>query len=214
MVSTMVARVVDLPLPVGPVTRISPWVLLIRSRQIGRQSQLLEGVDLVGNLPDGHGRNAALLEHVGPETADALDAEGKIEFLVVLEALLLFLVEDTVGQTPGLVPVQDGELGGHDLAVDPELGRQPCREVEIAGTLLATISSRSSRIPTNGLISLVMAELVRHGGFAQHFLDSGDPLGDLDHAIVTQGQHALLDGLVSESPSSKPGPGSAPGCPG
>jgi len=45
------ARLVVLPEPVGPVTRIKPRGRWISSSMIGGQAELLEGEELVGDSP-------------------------------------------------------------------------------------------------------------------------------------------------------------------
>jgi hypothetical protein len=76
----MVARVVDLPLPVGPVTRIEAARLFAEFAQHRRQFELVEGFDLERDHAEHPGRRAALVEQVAAKARDVLNAEGKIEF--------------------------------------------------------------------------------------------------------------------------------------
>src|SRR5437773_1407765 len=65
-------------------------------RQHGRQVQLLEAADLLGDQPV-HGRNgAALVEHVAAETRKPLQAEREVELRVFLESLLLRIGQHAV----------------------------------------------------------------------------------------------------------------------
>jgi hypothetical protein len=83
----MAASVVDLPEPVGPVTRISPPGAL---RQLGgdrRQAEVLEGPHAEGDHPEHHRHAAALLEDVAAEPGQILDAERKVELVFLFEAL-------------------------------------------------------------------------------------------------------------------------------
>src|SRR6202035_2784038 len=49
-----------------------------------RQAQLAEAADLVGDLPEGGGDGAALVEDVGAEAGEPLDAEGEVDLQVLL----------------------------------------------------------------------------------------------------------------------------------
>ena len=72
ILSIIAASVVDLPLPVGPVTSTRPRG---RSASVGehrRQAELVEAADLLGNQPVDGADRAALVEHVAAEARQAL----------------------------------------------------------------------------------------------------------------------------------------------
>jgi hypothetical protein len=73
-----------------------------------RAAELLERLDLEGDLPDGERHAAALPVGVAAEAREVLDAEGEVQLVLVLEALLLVLGEDRVGELERV-------LGGQDL---------------------------------------------------------------------------------------------------
>ena len=102
ILSIIAASVVDLPLPVGPVTRTRPFVRLGELARHRRQPQLVERQDLERDLPDHHADHAALQEDVGAEARQALDAEGEVQLLVGLEALLLLVGQHAVGELQGV----------------------------------------------------------------------------------------------------------------
>ena len=123
---------VDLPEPVGPVTSTSPRGLSHSLLTIGRQSQLVEGLDLERNqTEDGRG-GAALVEDVGAEAGQALQAEGEVEFEVFFEAVLLRVGHDAVGQLLGLGRRQLRQVERHQVSVHANLRRRIGGDVEIA----------------------------------------------------------------------------------
>ena len=103
ILSMMLASVVLLPEPVGPVTSTRPRGLLAISAQIGRQAQLLEGQDLEGDLAEGAGHRAALHEDVGAEAGDVAQREGEVELVLLLELGALLLGEHLVAELLGVV---------------------------------------------------------------------------------------------------------------
>src|SRR5512146_2268634 len=95
--SIMAASVVDLPEPVGPVTRISPRGFSHSLETMGGRFNCTN--DLISN---GMTRNTAPVADVGAEARQALHAEGKIEFEVFLEAVLLRVGHDAVSELLGI----------------------------------------------------------------------------------------------------------------
>ncbi len=69
ILSIMAASVVDLPLPVGPVTSTRPRGSLHSSVDRARQAELLERRDLVRNGAEGAADGALLQEEVAAEAA-------------------------------------------------------------------------------------------------------------------------------------------------
>jgi hypothetical protein len=124
ILSIIAASVVDLPDPVGPVTRTSPRGLLQISSTTGGKAELLEAEDLVGNLPVDRGHRAALVEDVSAEPGESLDSEREVELEVLLEPVLLGVGEHRVGELLGLGRGQRQGSRAAELAVDPDLRRR------------------------------------------------------------------------------------------
>ena len=83
MISIMEARVVDFPLPVGPVTRISPLGLLHKnSETTSGRPEFLKSFYFKRDGSDCGSNCAALDKNISAETRKILDAEGEIEFTV------------------------------------------------------------------------------------------------------------------------------------
>ena len=102
ILSSIAARVVDLPEPVGPVTSTRPRGLSQIVAITGGQAQLLEAADLVGDRAVDGGHRAALHEDVGAEARQPLDAEAEVQLEVLLEAVLLRVGQHAVGELLGL----------------------------------------------------------------------------------------------------------------
>ena len=96
-----------------------------------RQTQLLEAEDLVGNLPVDAADRAALHEVVGPEAGQALDAEREVELEVLLEAVLLGVGQNRVGELLGLGDRQRRVRERDELAVQAHHRRRLCRQMEV-----------------------------------------------------------------------------------
>ena len=128
----MAASVVDLPEPVGPVTSTSPRGLSHSLLTTGGQAQLVERLDLERNDAE-HGRGrAALVEEVGAEAGQALQAEGEVEFEILFEAVLLRIGHDAVGELLGLGRRQLRQVERHQVAVHAHLRRRVGGDVQIA----------------------------------------------------------------------------------
>ena len=98
ILSIIAASVVDLPEPVGPVTRTRPRGFSQMLLDDRRQAELAEAADLVGDLAEDGGDGAALVEDVGAEAGQPLDAEGEVDLEVLLQPVLLGVGEDRVGR--------------------------------------------------------------------------------------------------------------------
>ena len=85
MVSIMQAMVVDLPLPVGPVTRTSPLCFRLSSRRIGGSPSCSNVRNLVRDRPQGRSDAPALPVDVHAEPPDSLDPVGEVQLVRLLE---------------------------------------------------------------------------------------------------------------------------------
>jgi hypothetical protein len=125
------ASVVDLPEPVGPVTRISPRGFFDRS-----ETELLEGEDLERNGAERAGHRAALHEDVGAKARQALHAEREIELVVFFELVLLRVGENRIAELFGLDRRERRGLQRHQVSVDAQLRRTAGGDVEVGSALL------------------------------------------------------------------------------
>ncbi len=101
-----------------------------------RQTELAEAADLVRNLPESGGDRAALVEDVGAEAGQPLDAEGEVELEVLLQAVFLVVGEDRVGDLLGLGRRERRNVERLEHAIDAHLGRRVGRDVQIRPPLL------------------------------------------------------------------------------
>ena len=101
-----------------------------------RQAELAEAADLVGDLPEGGGDRAALVEDVRPEARQPLDAEREVELEILFQAVLLIVRQDRVGDLLGLGRGERREIERLEHAVDANLRRGVGRDVEIRPALL------------------------------------------------------------------------------
>ena len=101
ILSIIAACVVVLPEPVGPADEDEAARLVAEELDDRRQAELLESQDLVRDLTVDAADGAALHEVVGAEAGQALDAEGEVELEVLLEAVLLGVGQDRVGELLG-----------------------------------------------------------------------------------------------------------------
>ncbi len=98
----------------------------------GGQAKLVERLDLEGNQTKHGRRGATLVEHVGAEAGQAFQSEGEVEFEAFLEAVLLGVRHDAVGQLLGLGGSHLRKIQRHQVPVDADLGRRIGGDVEIA----------------------------------------------------------------------------------
>ena len=96
----------DLPDPVGPVTRTRPRGKSANWRTARGYAQLLERHDLKGDGPEHSAHRVPLLEHVEPEPANAGYDMGSVKLQRRLEALPDPLRQDLVDEVADLCWVQ------------------------------------------------------------------------------------------------------------
>ncbi len=134
--STIAASVVDLPEPVGPVTRISPrGRLVISANTFGALSSSSEST-LDGNGPEG-GRGAARLhERVDPEAGEVRHREAEVALEVFLVVLALGVAHDVVHHGVDVLVLHRRQVDPADIAMDTNHRRQPGRHVKIGGLVL------------------------------------------------------------------------------
>jgi hypothetical protein len=83
--SIMAASVVDLPEPVGPVTRTRPFSPeRQRLHDLGK-AELLERPDLRGNDPENGAFAVPLVEHIHAEPRMLSDLDGEVQVPLLLE---------------------------------------------------------------------------------------------------------------------------------
>ena len=70
------------------------------------------------------GHRAALVEDVGAEAGQALDAEGEVELQVLLEPVLLRVGQDAVGQRAWSRPASAAAARSGSSPVDADLRRR------------------------------------------------------------------------------------------
>ena len=99
----MAANVVDLPDPVGPVTRIRPWRDLVSSASDGRHPKLFQRVDLQGDKAADHAHRAALLIDIRADACDAFDHKSDVQLVPVLEPADLLVRHHAVRQAAVVV---------------------------------------------------------------------------------------------------------------
>jgi hypothetical protein len=115
------------------------------------QLQVVERLDVEGNLPDDHRHAAALLEAVAPKAREVLDAEREIQLVLHLEALLLVLREDGIGQLQRVLRRHD-ELDGRvrDLAVDAHLGALARGDMQVGCIPLDHLLEEDAQVDASG----------------------------------------------------------------
>src|SRR5690606_21520011 len=114
-----------------------PARLLRHLRDHARKSELVEALDLEGDLPDDHGYAAALLEAVAAKPRQVGDAEREVQLVFQLESLLLVVGKHRVGNCQRILRrehVLDSRV--RDLAVYTHLRPFTGRHVQIRRTAL------------------------------------------------------------------------------
>ena len=124
ILSIIAASVVDLPLPVGPVTSTRPRGRSASVASTGGRPSSPKRADLFGNQPVDGADRAALVEHVAAEARQPLDAEREVELQRLLEALLLRVGEHAVDELLGLGRRQLRQRQPLQLAVHADLRRR------------------------------------------------------------------------------------------
>ena len=97
----------------------------------------MEALDLGRDDADGAGDGAALAVDVAAKARQALDAEGQVELVVLLELLLLAFVQHAVSEPLRVLGHELLELSQRgQLAVHPELRVGAGRDVQIGSSPL------------------------------------------------------------------------------
>ncbi len=147
ILSIIAASEVDLPLPVGPVTRTSPRGFSVRSCNGLRQPELLMLLISLGTVRKAAPRRTLLEVDVDPEAGAVGQRVAEVELPLVLQALALVVGEDVVDHVARRVGRQGGIIQRLDLAADPHHGRQARRNVQVARPqcLRSRVGSRPGR---------------------------------------------------------------------
>ncbi len=151
------ASVVDLPEPVGPVTRTRPRGLVGELVQARRQAELLERANVRGDEAERAGQRLALVIGVDAEARQAAQAVREVELAVDLQPLLLLGRRDPVDQVARRCP---GRAPGNPRAARcapcrRTAGRDPavrCRSEA------SNCTTRSSSVSTESGVAAVCSE--------------------------------------------------------
>jgi hypothetical protein len=134
---------------------------LRKLRDHRRKPEVLKGSHIEGNHADYEGNASALLEDVAAEPGEVLDAEGKVELVLLLETLLLVLGEDRVGELEGVLGCEDvGHRAVGDVAVHPDLGPLTRGAMQVGGFLLDHLFEQRSQIDAHPAVSLTTSSTV------------------------------------------------------
>src|SRR5690606_35316670 len=124
----------------------------------GRQLQLFELLYAERDLPDRDGNAPALAVDDPAEARQLLNPEGEVELFLLLEALLLLLRQDRVGEQERVLRGQHVIDGGvHDAAVDAKLRTLSRRQVQIARATADHLLEQGPEIDRRGLGTHVSA---------------------------------------------------------
>ena len=132
----MAASVVDLPLPVGPVTSVRPLGFSTSDRQISG----MPSSSSVGTTEEieskGECDRAALQRSVRPKAAHPLGAVGEVELLRLVEGRLLLRRRYLAQGFPHVFRRQHRQVLGLELTVDAQDGRKARLHVQVRGARL------------------------------------------------------------------------------
>ena len=78
----------------------------------GRKPELFERENFEGNRPEDPGHRAPLDEDIGAKPGQALDAEGEVQLIFLLELVLLCLRQHAVAELLGLHRIQRRHVQG------------------------------------------------------------------------------------------------------
>ena len=133
LISSMIAAsVVDLPEPVGPVTRTRPRGFSAKMWRIAGSWSSSSVLISVGMRRKAAPTRLPLVVHVHAEAGDARERVREVELAVQLELLLLLAREDAVQQPAGVVRAEGLEAGGtQDLPAHAVDGRAVRRDVQV-----------------------------------------------------------------------------------
>ena len=124
ILSIIAASVVDLPLPVGPVTRTRPRGFSASvDSTIGNPSSP-KRADFFRNQSVDRADRAALVEHVAAEAGQAFDTKRKIELQRLFEALFLAVGQHAVDKLLGVRRRHFRHRQPFQVTVDPDLRRR------------------------------------------------------------------------------------------
>ena len=132
--SIIAASVVDLPEPVGPVTRTRPRGYSARLCSDVREAELLERLDLLRDQPEGRADSLALVVDVDAEARDARHRVREVELALQLEVLLLLAREDPVQERTRVVRGERLEaLSARNVPAHAERRRASDRDMQVGG---------------------------------------------------------------------------------
>ena len=151
------ASVVDLPEPVGPVTRTSPRGFVVNSCSDGRKLQLLERLDVRGDGAERRGEALALVVGVDAEAGESADAVGEVELPPQLEVLLLLGRRDPVDELPDEVGIEHRE-NRREARCDRAGERPATSRTSGAGRMRRAATAFSSRASTESRAGLGCSE--------------------------------------------------------
>ena len=130
--SIIAASVVVLPLPVAPVTRTRPRSSCADLLEHRRQRQLVDRGDVARNDTEHHADGAALLERVAAEAAQAGDAVGEVDLVVLLELVAVADRQHRGRHRDHLLVLEPLVFqGGHEAATHPHHGERADLQVQV-----------------------------------------------------------------------------------
>src|SRR5205807_5374300 len=131
----------------GPGYQHEPARLLGQLRHHPREPELLERLDVEGDLPDDERHAAALLEAVAAEPRQVLNPEGEVELVFGLEPLLLIFGEHRVRDRERVLGCEHRlHARVHDVAVHAQLGTLARHDVEVGRVLLDHLLEQGAEI--------------------------------------------------------------------
>ena len=101
-----------------------------------RQAELVEWLDLFGNDPVDGRDGAPLIEHVAAKPRHAPDAEREVELEGLLEAFLLRVGQDAVGERLGVGGAERRQIEDLQLPVHADLRRRLRRQVQVGAAVV------------------------------------------------------------------------------
>jgi hypothetical protein len=110
-----------------------PAGFLGQPRDDGRQPQILETEDLEGDRADRHRHASALTEDVPSKARELRNGEREVELGVLLEALLLLLRQNRVGELLGVLRAELLSFESHHPTVDAQLRTLAYADVQVRG---------------------------------------------------------------------------------
>ena len=131
ILSIIDASVVDLPLPVGPVTNTRPRGNFVRSATTGGNPEIRQPAYLIGDQAECATDGTFLQKQVAAEPAQAADAEREIELVFLFEPVSLAVGEQAVTEILRFVGGKRRHRQRCQLPVNPHQRRTLTRDVEI-----------------------------------------------------------------------------------